>query len=544
MLLAVPIFTSPFLLFDMVTEDHFHIRQSPTYHHFVDQRVTPLLRTILDAEDAHNAAILGAKLGFSPMTSSNLLSIMREKNLLSTTIVGNAKRNPNGRLFLRNCVGLAAGFDKNAAVPAQLLGVGFGSVEVGSITPKPQSGNPKPRVFRLSEDEGIINRYGFNSDGLDEVHKNLRWFRRRLSFAPKAAGVVSQEQVNTRGGKAGALGINLGKNKDQTEELNDYLPMIAAFSDLADYVVVNVSSPNTPGLRGLQDKGPLTRLLSNCLKKLDEPVTPAAGGSQIVEGSSAPSTPTLLRPPPLLFVKISPDMSDDELKDVATVVLETGIDGVIISNTTMSRPGTLTSPDKGEAGGLSGKPIEKISTAQIKKFYELTSGKIPIIGVGGVSDGRGAYNKIRAGASSVQLYSMMSFEGPGVVCRIKNELMQILEEEGYSNVSECVGLDCNRLKLKESELKEYNGSIEGGKKQILMAVGGKIFDVTSSRQFYGPGSPYAVFAGKACTRALVLGSLDKKEIDRKDDVRGLEPTRVKEQVAYYEKKYNQVGVMV
>jgi dihydroorotate dehydrogenase len=514
----------PFLLYDIVTEDKLKVRQSPDYHRFVDHWVLPLVRK-LDAENAHRAAIWSGRAGLNPTDSTNSSNLQRERDLLSVTIKGNEKRNPTGGLYLRNCVGLAAGFDKNGEVPYPLLGTGLGSVEVGSITPLPQPGNPKPRVFRLEEDQGVVNRYGFNSDGMEAVHMNLWWYRKRGEINRLKNELIygAEEISDIRGDRIGSLGINLGKNKLQKEPLDDYLPMIERFSRLADYMVVNVSSPNTPGLRGLQDKEPLRRLLSNCLKKLDEAPKKLPETLQKVTPIQGP--PPLK--PPLLFVKISPDMSDAEMKDVADVVIESGVDGVIISNTTMSRPDTLTSSNKAETGGLSGKPIEELSTQQIKKFYELTDGKVPIIGVGGVSSGLGAYKKIRAGASSVQLYTMMLYEGPGVVRRIKAELMQILEEEGFSNVSECVGLDCNRLRLTQDALKEFDGT--KGKREIYISVGGKIFDVTSAKQFYGPFAPYAVFAGKACTRALVLGSLEPKDLKRGDDVRGLSSKAVSDQ---------------
>lgn len=325
-------------------------------------------------------------------------------------------KNRKGRpLIFRNCVGLAAGFDKHGESFVPLLAAGFGFVEVGSITPLAQDGNPKPRVFRLEEDEGVINRYGFNSVGgrvgKDNIIKGLiERERKKQEF-----------EVDT-----GVLGINLGKNKLSPVAVTDYLTGIQNFSQSSmpnkrtgEYIVINVSSPNTPGLRGLQEKGKLESLLKACVdgvKKYNDK-----------------------EEPPLLFVKIAPDLTTAELKDVASVIVESGVDGVIVSNTTNSRPDSLMSKNKGEGGGLSGKPLKELSTAVIREMYRFTGGVIPIIGVGGVSNADDAYEKIQAGAVAVQLYSSLTYKGLGVVSDIKKGLKERLNADGYSTVGEAVG---------------------------------------------------------------------------------------------------------
>jgi dihydroorotate dehydrogenase len=341
----------------------------------------PLLFT-LDAERAHGLAIRALKLGLARGNGG------ADPEILGQTLWG---------LRFANPIGLAAGFDKNAEVPDAVLGAGFGFTEVGSITPRPQPGNPRPRLFRLAQDRAVINRMGFNNEGLDAA-------RRRL-----------ESRV---GPKAGPVGVNLGKNKDTENAVDDYLFGVEGLGPFADYLVVNVSSPNTPGLRALQGKGPLRELL--------EPVRKAVDG--------------LDNKPPLLL-KVAPDLTDEDKADIAEVSLETGLDGLIATNTTIERPESLKGAAKGEAGGLSGAPLMAMSTRVLADFYRLTGGKLPLIGVGGVASGADAYAKIRAGASLVQLYSGLVYGGPGMVGRIKRDLAELLVRDGFAAVTDAVGAD-------------------------------------------------------------------------------------------------------
>ncbi len=297
-----------------------------------------------------------------------------------------------------NPLGLAAGFDKDAEAPDALLRLGFGHVEVGTVTPRPQPGNPRPRLFRLSEDEAVINRYGFNSQGLDPLVR----------------------RAAARQGRGGIVGINVGKNKDTADEVADFVTGIRAAAPLADYLVINVSSPNTPGLRNLQARESMERLIRAALEAREATVTG--------------------RLPPLL-IKLAPDLDEAGLADVAEVALATGIDGLIMGNTTISRPPSLKSPHRGETGGLSGKPLLELSTRRLADLYRLTGGRVPLVGVGGVSSGQDAYAKIRAGASLVQLYSALVYEGPGLIGRIKRDLASLMRRDGFGSVAEAVGAD-------------------------------------------------------------------------------------------------------
>ena len=298
-------------------------------------------------------------------------------------------------LSFPNPVGMAAGFDKNADVVDGLLGLGFGFVEAGTITPRPQAGNPKPRMFRLVEDEGVINRLGFNGAGLERA----------------------RAQLAARNGRGGIVGANVGKNRDSTDEIADYVKGIEVLAPLASYLVVNVSSPNTPGLRDLQRKDRLTELLS-----------------AVVTARNAVST----RRPPLL-VKVAPDLDETQIADIAEAALSTGVDGLIATNTTIERPDSLSATAKGETGGLSGKPLFGLATRILSEFYKATGGKLPLIGVGGILTGADAYAKIKAGASLVQLYSGMVYRGPGVVEDIKRDLVLRLKADGFRSVREAVG---------------------------------------------------------------------------------------------------------
>ncbi len=299
-----------------------------------------------------------------------------------------------GRDFA-NPIGIAAGFDKDAVAVAPLLGLGLGFVEVGGVTPFPQPGNPRPRVFRLPQQQALINRLGLNSLGMDAVAANL---------------------ARTRGG--GPVGVNLGRNKDSTDAEADYRALVTRFAGLADFLVVNVSSPNTPGLRARQDRGALTGLLAAILAARSEP------------GHDTP-----------VLVKIAPDLEETDRADIAEVALESGIDGLVVSNTTIARPEGLPPALAAEAGGLSGRPLMAPSTALLREMARRTEGRLPIIGVGGVASGADAYAKIRAGASLAQLYTALVYQGPGLIDAIKRDLAELLKADGFKSVGEAVGAD-------------------------------------------------------------------------------------------------------
>ncbi len=320
-----------------------------------------------DAEEAHLATIRMLKC-LPPLPA------LRHNPLLSQTLFG---------LTFPNPLGLAPGFDKNAEVPDAMLRLGFGFAEVGTVTPLPQIGNPKPRLFRLTEDHAVINRMGFNNEGHVAALARLQRRKRR-----------------------GIVGVNIGANKDSVDRALDYVAGVAAFSDVADYITVNISSPNTPGLRGLQSASELQRLL----QRLNE-----ARSTQAKR--------------PAMLLKIAPDLGDEEMQDIAACCGNGAVDGVIISNTTLSRP-HLSSVYGSEMGGLSGRPLFKLSTQQLARFYVLTKGKIPLLGVGGIADGVTALAKIEAGASLLQVYSALVYQGPGLVSDIIRVLSEQVTEAG------------------------------------------------------------------------------------------------------------------
>ncbi|XP_011404303.2 PREDICTED: dihydroorotate dehydrogenase (quinone), mitochondrial-like isoform X1 [Amphimedon queenslandica] len=332
----------------------------------------PLVR-LMDPERAHRAAVRLAN--WAPSTH------VEDEKILNTQVWGLSFSNP---------IGMAAGFDKHGEAYVGLFKVGFGFVEIGSVTPHPQPGNSRPRVFRLNEDKAVINRYGFNSDGHYIVKERImKWAEQKKQFPRRQ------------------LGVNLGKNKTSTDAVDDYVQGIRELGGHADYIVINISSPNTPGLRSLQGKEHLVKLLQKVREERDKL-------------SGLPCPPVL--------VKIAPDLNDSDKEDIAEVVIrkEGGADGIIICNTTVSRE-NLKSSHRSEAGGLSGEPLKGLSTQLIQEMYQLTKGKVPIIGVGGVSSGQDAYDKIRAGASLVQLYTGLVYEGPPLVGRIKKELALLLK---------------------------------------------------------------------------------------------------------------------
>ena len=344
----------------------------------------PLLR-LLDPEVAHNLTLKALASGLAPKPAAP------DDPVLATRVWGRDFANP---------FGIAAGFDKDARVIGPLFHLGFGLVEVGSITPRPQPGNPKPRIFRLPEDGAVINRLGFNSQGLEaSVARLARW---------------------RETGRPGVLGVNLGKNKDSGDAAADYAAGARALGPFADYLVVNVSSPNTPGLRSLQGRAELEALLA------------------AVQGALAEAVPT--GAPPLLL-KIAPDLAEADLADIAAVALERRLGGLIATNTTVARPPGLRGVHRGEAGGLSGRPLFQPSTAVLARLYALTGGKLPLVGVGGVASGADAYAKIRAGASLVQLYSGLIYQGPDLVTRLKAELAALLRRDGFTALVQAVGAD-------------------------------------------------------------------------------------------------------
>jgi dihydroorotate dehydrogenase len=343
----------------------------------------------LDAETAHHLALMILKRGIGPRTKPNFYPSLR------STVCG---------LDFPNPVGLAAGFDKNAEVIGEVLNFGFGFVEIGSITPQPQPGNPKPRLFRVASADAVINRFGFNSDGIEACLRRIAAFR--------------DAHVDKRDAP---IGLNVGKNKDTVDAASDYVIGITKFAPDADYITVNISSPNTPGLRDLQGREQLADLLQKVVAARDA---------------------TYKKPP--LFVKIAPDQTEQQIDDIAEVILSSNVQGIIIGNTTTTRPGNIPPQLAKEAGGLSGKPLFALSTQMLANFHKRTQGKIPLIGCGGIFTAEDAYAKIRAGASLVQLYSALIYEGPGLIAQINHQLAALLQKDGFQSVSEAVGIDQNK----------------------------------------------------------------------------------------------------
>jgi dihydroorotate dehydrogenase len=343
----------------------------------------PLLRWF-DPEDAHRLAILGLRL-LPPMRPRP------DDPKLAVRAFG---------LNFPNPVGMAAGFDKSAEVPDALLRLGFGFVEVGSVTPKPQIGNPRPRLFRLERDEGVVNRMGFNNDGAAAV-------LRRLASRAHLGGIV---------------GVNVGANKDSDDRVADYVKLIETFAPVAGYFTVNVSSPNTPGLRVLQQAAALDDLLARVIDARER-VRRNAGDSPVL-------------------LKIAPDLSLAELDDVVHIARSRRVDGMIVANTTLARPATLREQTRaGEQGGLSGRPLFRLSTRMVAETYVRAEGAFPLVGVGGIDTGGAALTKIRAGASLIQLYSSLIYKGLGLVEDIKSDLASTLLRTGRDSLSEIVGAD-------------------------------------------------------------------------------------------------------
>tara|TARA_B100000700_G_scaffold57627_1_gene62504 strand:- start:2970 stop:4016 length:1047 start_codon:yes stop_codon:yes gene_type:complete len=336
----------------------------------------------LDPETAHNLAIKSLKLNLVPKQFFEI----ENEDLLAVNLFEKKLKNP---------IGLAAGFDKSAEVYNSLYNFGFGFIEVGTVTPKLQLGNPKPRIFRLEQDYALINRLGFNNDGSDEVLKR-----------------ISKNTPN------GILGINIGPNKDTNDKIEDFKICLSKFHNQADYITINISSPNTEGLRNFHNHENLTELLDkiNYLRKK-------------------------IKMQKSIFLKISPDLDDKNINYIIELLLKYNINGVILSNTTDKNREKLIDKQKKEIGGLSGKPLKNLSTNLIKKFYKETKGKIDIIGVGGVDSGQSAFEKISAGAKAVQLYTGMVYNGPGIIKTIKQELISILRKEKIKSLDQAVGID-------------------------------------------------------------------------------------------------------
>ena len=334
----------------------------------------------LDPETAHRATIAALKMAPLPAPAP-------DDARLRVEAFGLAFPNP---------VGMAAGFDKNAEVPDALLALGFGFAEVGTLTPKAQPGNPRPRLFRLPQDHAVINRFGFNNEGHGPAHARLMAARRR-----------------------GVVGVNVGANKDASDRAADYAAGVAAFADVASYFTINVSSPNTPGLRDLQQAAALDEVLARALEARDR--ASAAHG----------------RKPVLL--KIAPDVTEGDLDDIVRVAAARGVDGMIVSNTTITRPATLREAAKSETGGLSGAPLFTLSTRVLAQTYQRVEGRFPLVGVGGVSSPETAWAKIEAGASLVQVYSCLVYEGLGLVGAIKRGMVERLARAGARGIAEVVG---------------------------------------------------------------------------------------------------------
>ena len=336
----------------------------------------PLLFT-LDAERAHRATIRALRLKpalVAPATDPRL----------ACDVAG---------LRFPSPVGLAAGFDKDAHVPDAVLGLGFGFAEVGTLTPFPQEGNPRPRLFRLVEDRAVINRMGFNNGG-------------------QAAAL---ERLLRRNARPGIVGVNIGANKDAADRIADYARGVQVMAGVARYLTVNISSPNTPGLRALQDRGALDALLAA--------VTAARGTSG-----------------PPVFLKVAPDLEPGDVDDIADIAAAHRLDGLIVSNTTISRP-PLKSPHAGESGGLSGAPLKGLAQQRLADFRKATGGAMPLIAAGGIASAEDAYARIRAGASLVQLYTALVYEGPGLAKRINRGLVSLLDRDGFATIGDAVGAD-------------------------------------------------------------------------------------------------------
>jgi dihydroorotate dehydrogenase len=341
------------------------------------QLTRPLL-FLAEAEKAHNLSLAALKI--APLPAFDI-----DNKLLQQTVAG---------LDFANPVGLAPGYDKNAEVPVEIMRLGFGFAEVGTLTPLPQTGNPRPRLFRLVEDEAVINRMGFNNDG-------------------QAAAIARLRNIPANSLR-GPLGVNIGANKDSEDRVADYASGVRNMAPYADYLTINISSPNTPGLRALQDKGALDDLLARSMAARPD------------------ETP--------VFLKVAPDLEPADIDDIVEVSMARGIAALIVSNTTISRP-PLKSHYASESGGLSGAPLRDLAHQRLCDFRKASGGAIPLIGVGGISSADDAYARIRAGASLVQIYSALVYRGPGLARRINKGLVRLLQKDGFASIADAVGVD-------------------------------------------------------------------------------------------------------
>jgi dihydroorotate dehydrogenase len=339
----------------------------------------------LDPEQAHALTLKVLEAGLYPHT------VVPDDPSLRVELWGLALPNP---------LGMAAGFDKDARVPGRLLAMGFGHVEIGTVTPLAQAGNPRPRIFRLARDRAVINRLGFNNAG--------------------HAAALARLMELRRGGSAGVLGVNVGANRDAADRVADYAAGVRAFYDVASYFTINVSSPNTPGLRDLQAPAVLDELLG---RVLDARATLVAAGK--------PSRPVV--------VKLAPDIPGADMEPIVNVLTKRGVDGIAVSNTTLARDGLIETALAREAGGISGRPLFHRSTAMLARVHVLTRGRVPLIGIGGIDSGAAAIAKIEAGATLLQLYTGLVYEGPGLIARIKRELCTYVARERVAHIGEAVG---------------------------------------------------------------------------------------------------------
>ena len=348
------------------------------------QLVRPALFA-LEAEKAHDASLRALECGIHPRQSN------ADDPALLQNIWGMEFTNP---------IGIAAGYDKDARAPDALLAMGLGFAEIGTVTPRPQSGNPRPRVFRLPEARAVINRLGFNNAG--------------------HASALARLRARKRSTDKSIVGVNIGANKDSEDRAADYVTGVTTFADVASYFTVNVSSPNTPGLRDLQAPDQLRGLLRR--------VMDARNAAADTSGRSIP-----------VIVKLAPDVALDDLPAIVACIQECGADSICVSNTTLTRPGVAHLPNGQETGGLSGAPLFELSTMMLARVFQLTEGKIPLIGVGGIHSGKTAVTKIEAGASLIQLYTGLIYGGPGLIQEMKSAISQVIQDHGANNISDLVG---------------------------------------------------------------------------------------------------------
>ncbi|KAI0342993.1 hypothetical protein BDW22DRAFT_1329562 [Trametopsis cervina] len=402
----------------------YYLDSRSAIHRYV---LNPVLRYTLDAEASHKLAVKVLRSGLGPRDTQV------DDEVLAINVWGANLSNP---------VGLAAGFDKNGEAVDGLFNLGFSWVEIGSVTPKPQDGNPKPRVFRLVDDNAVINRYGFPSEGHVSVLNRL------LSRVPRFHQPSANEKASLR--EDALLAVNLGKNKSSPpDSIDDFVSGVHAFAPHADVLVINVSSPNTPGLRGMQSRSLLQELLAGVLTARDEAVLRKGAAKK-----------------PKLVLKIAPDLSEEEIADVAVAVRTSGVDGVIVSNTTIKRPASLLDANKAEAGGLSGPPLKPYSLAAVRTLRSLLPAEIPIFGCGGIASGSDALEYARAGAAAVQIYTSFGYDGVGTCRRIKDELAEELRKQG-TTWAEVVRTSVAQKSLKEIPPPEPVKPGEGSVAQLI-----------------------------------------------------------------------------